>query len=56
MTSFNTQQHAERNFPEEYCYAEMEFVNLNESLELVEYVSYQDDRGYFDGYVFRKHM
>jgi tellurite methyltransferase len=56
MTSFNTQQHTERNFPEEYCYAEKEFVNLNESLELVEYVSYQDDRGYFDGYVFRKHM
>lgn len=54
MTSFNAQQHAERNFPEEYCYAEREFVNLNESLELIEYVSYKDDRGYFDGYVFRK--
>ncbi|WP_083521031.1 class I SAM-dependent methyltransferase [Alicyclobacillus kakegawensis] len=54
MTSFNARQHAERNFPEEYCYGEREFVNLNKALELVEYVSYEDARGYFDGYVFRK--
>jgi tellurite methyltransferase len=54
MTSFNSRQHTERNFPEEYCYAEREFANLNESLDLIEYVSYEDDRGYFDGYVFRK--
>jgi tellurite methyltransferase len=54
MTSFNVRQHVERNFPREYCYAEREFVNLNASLELIEYVSYNDARGYFDGYVFRK--
>jgi tellurite methyltransferase len=54
MTSFNTQQHFSRNFPRQYCYAEGEFVNVDESLELLEYVSYEDDRGYFDGYVFLK--
>ncbi|WP_083517250.1 class I SAM-dependent methyltransferase [Alicyclobacillus shizuokensis] len=53
MTSFNARQHAERNFPKDYCYAECEFIQLNKSLELMEYVSYEDDRGYFDGYVFQ---
>ncbi|WP_051344377.1 class I SAM-dependent methyltransferase [Alicyclobacillus herbarius] len=41
MTSFNVMQHAERNFPEEYCYREREFVHVNESIELIEYVSYE---------------
>ena len=54
MTSFDAQQHAKRNFPEEYCYAAREYVDVNESIELMEYVSYEDNRGYFDGYVFRK--
>lgn len=54
MTSFNMRQHTYRNFPKAFCYTEAEYVNLTESLELIEYVSYESDRAYQDGYVFRK--
>lgn len=54
MTSFNTRQHDEKGFGKDFCYTEREYVDVNESLELMEYISYEDERGYFDGYVFRK--
>ncbi|EPZ41022.1 class I SAM-dependent methyltransferase [Alicyclobacillus acidoterrestris] len=54
MTSFNLRQHVERNFPEKYCYREREFIGVDDRLELLEYTSYQNERGHFDGYVFRK--
>lgn len=54
MNSFNTRQHEEKGFPEAFCYTNGEYVAASESLELVEYLSYHDEHGYFDGYVFRK--
>lgn len=54
MTSFNIKQHEEEGFPKEFCYAEGEYVDVNQSLDLMEYISYKDERGYLDGYVFRK--
>ncbi|WDL96720.1 hypothetical protein [Alicyclobacillus sp. ALC3] len=54
MTSFNTRQHEEKGFRKDFCYTEGEYVDVNETLELVEYTAYDDIRGYFDGYVFRK--
>ncbi|MFB5189834.1 hypothetical protein [Alicyclobacillus fastidiosus] len=54
MTSFNVLQHARNNFPKAYCYAEREYVGVDPSLELLDYLSYADERGYFDGYIFRK--
>lgn len=54
MTSFNTRQHREKGFRKYFCYTEGEYVDVNESLELMEYTAYEDERGYFDGYAFRK--
>lgn len=54
MTSFNTSQHTEKGFRKDFCYTEGEYVDVNGSLELMEYTAYEDERGYFDGYAFRK--
>ncbi|MDQ0188530.1 class I SAM-dependent methyltransferase [Alicyclobacillus cycloheptanicus] len=54
MTSFNTKQHDEKGFPRDFCYREGEYVRAHASLERIEYTSYTTERGYFDGYVFRK--
>ncbi|QQE78576.1 bifunctional 2-polyprenyl-6-hydroxyphenol methylase/3-demethylubiquinol 3-O-methyltransferase UbiG [Alicyclobacillus sp. SO9] len=55
MTSFNTAHRiSSPNFPAAFCHEEGEFLNRTQCLELVEYVSYQDTCGKFDGYIFRK--
>jgi tellurite methyltransferase len=55
MTSFNYRHLLESpQFPPQLCYNEGEFLNRSSSLELVEYVSYSDERAFLDGYIFRK--
>ncbi|MFD1673102.1 class I SAM-dependent methyltransferase [Alicyclobacillus fodiniaquatilis] len=55
MTSFNYRHLLKSpQFPSQLCYGEAEFLNRSSLLDLVEYVSYSDERGFLDGYIFRK--
>jgi len=55
MTSFNRQHLIESpHFSSDLCYENEEFLYADGSLEVLEYVSYTDDRGWLDGYIFRK--
>lgn len=55
LTSFNERHLQEYpDFPSELCFGPEEYRDLTTDLELLEHISYQDDRGWLDGYVFRK--
>lgn len=55
LTSFNDRHLlASPQFPSQLCYGKGEFLNRSSLLELVEHVSYSDERGFLDGYIFHK--
>ncbi len=52
--TFNKQQLEIKTFLEEYCLREGELVEKKWALKLLKYTSFKDDRGYHDGYLFKK--
>jgi len=52
--TFNQRQLEIKTFPEEYCLKEGELVDKKWALKLVKYTSFKDDRGYHDGYLFKR--
>jgi len=43
-----------KTFPEEFCLQEGELVDKKWTLNLLQYSSFKDDRGYHDGYLFKR--
>lgn len=53
LSSFNYRQSEEKEFPRKYCLEENEFINISNDLTLIKHDVFTDERGYFDGYVFK---
>lgn len=54
VCTFNI-KHAELNgFSRKFCLEENELVNIFEKLKLLHHESFEDQRGFLDGYVFKK--
>ncbi len=51
---FNQRQLEIRTFPREFCLKEGELVDKKWALKLLKYTSFKDNRGYHDGYLFKR--
>jgi 2-polyprenyl-3-methyl-5-hydroxy-6-metoxy-1,4-benzoquinol methylase len=52
--TFNIRQSEVHSFPQSYCLEKAELVERKWPLELLNYTSNEDNRGFHDGYLFRK--
>ena len=52
--TYNQRQLEKRTFPEEFCLTEGELVDRKWALKLLKYTSFKDDKGYQDGYLFKR--
>ena len=52
--TFNLKHSTARGFRKEFCLKPKELIDQNWDLNLLKYLSYQNEKGYFDGYLFQK--
>jgi SAM-dependent methyltransferase len=52
--TFNLKHSEARDFRKEFCLKPNELVKKNWKLNLLKYLSFQNEKGYFDGYLFQK--
>ena len=52
--TFNLKHSATRGFRKEFCLKPNELIDKNWDLNLLKYLSFQNEKGYFDGYLFQK--
>ena len=52
--TFNQRQLEIKTFPEEFCLREGELVNKKWALKLLKFTSFENERGYHDGYLFKR--